>query len=83
MAKRKRRNDDYKHEAFINPIKFDSENMWKKILDEFEKADGINVILTAFKGVADLEGQEKEDDLLKQFSSLAKKLFLWRLLSNK
>lgn len=51
-------------------------------MDEFEKADGINVILTAFKGVADLEGQEKEDDLLKQFSSLAKN-FLWRLLSNK
>lgn len=73
--KGKGENDDYKHEAFINPIKFDSENMWKKILDEFEKADGINVILTAFKGVVNLEEQEKEDDLLKQFSSLAKKLF--------
>lgn len=49
--------------------------MWKKILDEFETEDGINAILTAFKGVADLEGQEKEDDLLEQFSSIAKKLF--------
>lgn len=29
--KGKGENDDYKHEAFINPIKFDSENMWKKI----------------------------------------------------
>ncbi|RGR37088.1 hypothetical protein DWY53_14985, partial [Phocaeicola vulgatus] len=56
-------------------IKLNSENMWKKILDEFETEDGINAILTAFKGVADLEGQEKEDDLLEQFSSIAKKLF--------
>lgn len=23
-------NDNYKHEAFINPIKLNSENMWKK-----------------------------------------------------
>lgn len=51
-------------------------------MDEFETEDGINAILTAFKGVADLEGQEKEDDLLEQFSSIAKN-FLWRLLSNK
>lgn len=45
-------------------------------MDEFETEDGINAILTAFKGVADLEGQEKEDDLLIQFSSLSKKLFM-------
>lgn len=73
--KGKGEDDNYKHCAFINPIKINTENMWWKILDEFKKDDGINVILASFKGVVDLQDQEKEDNLLIQFSSLAKRLF--------
>lgn len=66
--------NNYKHEAFINPITANTENKWEKILDEFEAEDGINVILGTFTGVTDFQKEDKENELARQFMLLAKKL---------
>lgn len=66
--------DNYKHEAFMNPLKENAENRWDKILDELDNKDGINYILKDFTGVVDVSEEEKEDVLQKQFASLARKV---------
>lgn len=66
--------DNYKHEAFINPIKVSAENRWDKILNELDNKEGINYILKEFTGVVNVPEEEKKDVLQKQFTVLAKKI---------